>query len=94
MEEDLEVKVNSLTSQLHKKETEVRNLYERVESGNQGDMVSMLRKEIDAQKTENRMLRDKVGHLTHQLDMDRGSTRVEEEVDRLRKSMAEKERES
>jgi hypothetical protein len=53
--------------QIDNRETEIRGLNQRIDY-NLSDSQSMIKKENDAYKQENRVLRDKVNQLTHELD--------------------------
>jgi len=95
------VMVQNYSRQLESKEETIRSMGQRLEAS-QGDqeVESIVRRENEAIKQENRMLREKVGDLSRDLDMaanDRAGGSVvdalENENRRLRSDLADKERE-
>jgi hypothetical protein len=68
---DIKTLVDDFHRQLDSKESEIRDIHLRAQNDGHGpsnEMLTMLRKENDAYKQESRMLREKVGQLTHELD--------------------------
>ena len=60
---------DQMARQLSNKDIEISNLYEQLDrNASQDELQSMLRKENDAFRQENRLLRDKVGQMNFELD--------------------------
>lgn len=85
------------------KDIEISNLYEQLDrNASQDELQSMLRKENDAFRQENRLLRDKVGQMSFELESSSKAARgdaekqiinLESELGRTRQSLADRERE-
>lgn len=93
-----------MARQLSNKDLEISNLYEQIDRNASNDeLQAMLRKENDAFRQENRLLRDKIGQLTFDLDNQGKHTRdesqrqinsLEQEVQHLRQTLNDREREA
>lgn len=65
-----------MARQLNNKDLEISNLYEQLDrNANNDELSSMLRKENEAFRQENRLLRDQVGQLNFELDNASAKTR-------------------
>ena len=62
--------IEDYQQQLDLREDEIRHMQARLKDENKMHAnEGMLRKEMDAYKQENRVLREKLGQLTHELDI-------------------------
>lgn len=93
-----------MNSQMVAKDNEIGQLYEKLDrNSNQEELQSMLRKENEAFRHENRLLRDQVGQLTleldsaadrHRDDAHRQQRGLEGEIGSLRAQLQDREREN
>lgn len=96
----MQVMVQNYSRQLESKEDVIRTLKFRLDDNQDSRVELLTRRESDAIKQENRMLRDKVAELSRDLDLatqDRlppsALDALESENRRLRQDILEKERE-
>lgn len=92
--------VTNYSRQLESKEDIIRGLKFQLDSGQDSRIELMSRRESDAIKQENRMLRDKIAELSRELDLANNDRHAPPALDalegenrRLRSDMLDKERE-
>lgn len=104
LREEMHRQVDEFQRQIELRESDIRGLNQRLENSQHfqmNEIQSILKKENEAYKQENRLLRDKNAQLNHELDsipknraVGKNSQILETEISHLRQQLAERDRDA